>query len=75
MTTREGTYISPARGWSKNQRAARVHEAMIETPFGDTIPGVRIIDTSGAWFLLTEANAVKLATDVLAAVEAGRKAA
>jgi hypothetical protein len=74
MTTTKPFVGAPGR-WARNLRPATVHPALIESPDGERVPGVRVAPGGTPWFLLTEANAVKLAIDVLAAVDAGRETA
>jgi hypothetical protein len=74
MTTKTGhrPFIGHASHWENNTSPATAAPALLENPAGKRVPGVRIHNAAGSWMILTEVNAVQLATDVLTVIEARR---
>lgn len=64
-------FRAPADKWQRNAGPVKANRALIESPDGQTHPGIRVKqETSNVWLVMTEAHAVDMATQVLAAIDA-----
>ncbi|WP_427018606.1 hypothetical protein ACQCSX_08775 [Pseudarthrobacter sp. P1] len=65
-------FTTGAAHWHENSRPARTKPAVITTASGEPVPGVHV-EQQGHWFVLTEANAVQLASNILDTIESTKK--
>ena len=72
IKARNRSFNSTAAYWEANTAPVAAEQATLNSPDGERIPGLRILYGGNKSMIITEANAVKLATDILTFIDTRR---
>jgi hypothetical protein len=70
--SRNRPFNSTANHWEANTAPTAAEPATLNSPDGQQVPGLRILYGGNRWMILTEANAVQLARDILTVIDTRR---
>lgn len=67
------TFRAPADKWERNVGPIKATRAILESPDGQSHPGVRVRqESSRLWMVMPEAHAVDMANQILDVIESRR---